>query len=86
MGKQRGKFFLMGSGGFMMNLEDFKDFSRVFVNPGAGIIVPLSKSLHLSYAVGLLTQWNRSYFEMTDPWGRYRDSFINMKLGLMFGR
>jgi hypothetical protein len=83
LGKQRVKFFVMGSGGFMANFENFSDFSRVFVNPGGGIIVPLSKSTHLSFAAGLLTQWDRNYFE--DGPG-YRDSFINMKLGLLFGK
>lgn len=86
MGSQRVKFFVAGSGGFLMNFEDFKDFSRVFVNPAAGLIVPLAKNMQLSFSAGLLTQYNRSYFEMTDPWGRYRDSFITMKLGLIFGK
>ncbi len=86
IGRQKNQIFLMGSGGFLMNFENFKDFSRVFFNPGAGLIIPVAKSVKLSFAVGLLTQYNRSYFEMTDPWGRYRDSFINMKLGLMFGK
>jgi hypothetical protein len=83
MGKQRVKFFVMGSGGFLMNFENFNDYSRVFVNPGGGLIVPLSKNLHLSFAAGLLTQWDRNYFQ--DGPG-YRDSFINMKLGLLFGK
>jgi len=81
LGKQRVKFFVMGSGGFMANFSDFKDLSRVFVNPGAGITVPLTKNMHLSFATGLLTQWDRNIFE--DGPG-YRDSFINMKLGLIF--
>ena len=55
MGKQRVKFFVMGSGGFLMNFKDFKDYSRVFVNPGAGLIIPLTKSMHLSFAAGLMT-------------------------------
>jgi len=83
LGKQRVKFFVMGAGGFMANFKDFKDLSRVFVNPGAGIIVPLSKNMHLSFATGLLTQWDRNIFE--DGPG-YRDSFINMRLGLIFGK
>jgi hypothetical protein len=81
LGKQRVKFYIMGSGGFMANFNEFKDLSRVFVNPGAGIIVPVSKNFHLSFGAGLLTQWDRNIFE--DGPG-YRDSFINMKLGLLF--
>ena len=83
MGNQRVKFFVMGSGGFLMNFKDFKDYSRVFANPGAGLIIPLTKSMHLSFAAGLMTQWDRNYFK--DGAG-YRDSFINMKLGLLFGK
>jgi hypothetical protein len=83
LGKQRVKFFVAGSGGFMMNFENFKDYSRVFVNPAAGLIVPLTKSLHLSFSAGLFTQWDRGLFN--DP-GGYRDSFVNMKLGLLFGK
>ena len=81
LGKQRVKFFIMGSGGFMANFKDFKDLSRVFVNPGAGLTVPLAKNLHLSFAAGLLTQWDRNIFEEGPG---YRDSFINMKLGLLY--
>jgi hypothetical protein len=81
LGRQRVKFFLMGTGGFMANFKDFKDLSRVFVNPGAGLTVPLAKNLHLSFAAGMLTQWDRNIFE--DGPG-YRDSFINMKLGILY--
>ncbi len=84
MGKQRVKFFVAVPGGFLVNFDNFKDFSRVFGNPSAGLIVPLSKDLHLSFSAGLFTQYNRSIITHTDP--RYRDSFINMRLGLLFGK
>ena len=83
MGKQRVKFFVMGDGGFLMNFKDFKDYSRVFVNPGAGLIVPLSQQFSLSFSAGLFTQWDRNYFK--DGPG-YRNSYINMRLGLLFGK
>jgi hypothetical protein len=79
MGKQRIKFFLALPGGFFLNFKDFEDYSRVFANPSAGLIVPLAKSLHLSFSAGLLTQYT-----ITSP--HYRDSFVNMKLGLLFGK
>ena len=82
MGKQRIKFFLVGDGGFMMNFENFKDYSRVFVNPGAGLIVPLNKNLRLSFSAGLLTMWDRDVLK--DSGAGYRDSYVNMKLGLLF--
>ena len=79
MGKQRVKFFLAVPGGFLMNFDNFKDYSRVFGNPSAGMIIPLTKSLHLSFSAGLLTQYT-----ITKP--HYRDSFVNMRLGLLFGK
>jgi len=82
MGKQRVKFFLVGDGGFMMNFANFKDYSRVFVNPGAGLIVPLTRDLRLSFSAGLLTMWDRDL--LTQTGAGYRDSYINMKLGLLF--
>jgi hypothetical protein len=79
MGKQRIKFFLAVPGGFFLNFDDFQNYSRVFGNPSAGLIVPLSKSLHLSFSAGLLTQYT-----ITSP--HNRDSFVNMRLGLLFGK
>jgi hypothetical protein len=79
MGKQRVKFFLAVPGGFLLNFKDFKDYSRVFGNPSGGLIVPLTKSLHLSFSAGLLTQYT-----ITKP--HNRDSFVNMRLGLLFGK
>jgi hypothetical protein len=79
MGKQRVKFFLAVPGGFFLNFKDFQDFSRVFGNPSAGMIVPLTKSLHLSFSAGLLTQYT-----IYKP--HNRDSFVNMRLGLLFGK
>jgi hypothetical protein len=66
----------------MMNFANFKDYSRVFVNPGAGLIVPLNRNLRLSFSAGLLTMWDRDL--LTQTGAGYRDSYINMKLGLLF--
>jgi hypothetical protein len=66
----------------MMNFENFQDYSRVFVNSGAGLIVPLNKNLRLSFSAGLLTMWDRDL--LNDSGAGYRDSFVNMKLGLLF--
>jgi hypothetical protein len=79
MGKQRVKFFFAVPGGFFLNFDDFKDYSRVFGNPSLGLIVPLARSTHLSFSAGLLTQYT-----ISKP--HNRDSFINMKLGLLFGK
>ncbi len=79
MGKQRVKFFVAVPGGFFVNFDNFKDYSRVFGNPSLGIIVPLAKNLHLSFSGGLLTQYT-----ITKP--HNRDSYINMRLGLLFSK
>ena len=84
MGKQRVKFFLAIPGGFLLNFENFKDYSRIFANPSAGLIVPLTANLHLSFSAGLFTQFDRGYY--THVGDGYRDSFINMRLGLLFGK
>jgi hypothetical protein len=83
IGKQKNKFFLMGSGGFLFNFQDFKEYTRFFGNPGAGIAIPLAKNTQLSFSVGLQTQWVIKKNSTAD---HRRDSFINMKLGLIFGK
>jgi hypothetical protein len=85
MGKQRNKFFIAIPGGFLLNFDNFKDYSRVFVNPSAGIIVPVTKNTHLSFSAGLFTQIDRDVFADRDTSPYWRDSFLNMKLGLLFG-
>lgn len=84
MGKQRVKFFAAGDGGFYFNFKNFKDYSRVFANPSLGIIVPLSRNTHLSFSAGLLTMWDRDV--LNNSGAGYRDSYVNMKLGLLFGK
>jgi hypothetical protein len=84
IGKQKNKFFVMLDGGILLNFEDFDDNSRYFANPGLGISIPLSQSTQLTFTAGLLTQYDFDYF--VDKVEGYRDTFINMKLGLIFGK
>jgi len=79
MGQQRVKFFVAVPGGFFVNFDNMKDYSRVFGNPSIGLIVPLAKSLHLSFSAGLLTQYT-----ISSP--HNRDSYANMRLGILFGK
>ena len=79
MGNQRVKFFFAVPGGFFLNFDNLEDYSRIFGNPTLGLIVPLAKSLHLSFSAGLLSQ-----YYISKP--RNRDSFVNMRLGLLFGK
>jgi len=85
MGRQRVRFFVAMPAGFMLNFENFRDYSRVFGNPGFGLIVPVLKNTHLSFSVGLLTQIDREIFENPEFNAAWHDSFINLKLGLLFG-
>jgi hypothetical protein len=84
IGDQKNKFFVMLDAGVLSNFEDFKENSKFMANPGFGITIPLAKSLQLSFAAGLFTQYDFDYF--SDRNEGYRDSFINMKLGLLFGK
>lgn len=82
-GKQKNKFFAMVSGGMLFNFEDFQANTRYFLNPGAGIIIPLAKGIQMAPSVGLFTQYDYDFF------GRnvnIRDSFINLKIGFLFGK
>ena len=83
IGKQKNKFFIMADGGFLFNFDNFKEHARYFLNPAIGIAIPLTRSTSLSFSAGLFTQYDYDFF------GRdvgIRDTFVNMKLGLLFGR
>ena len=86
MGKQRVKFFFAFPAGFLMNFENFRDNSRVFGNPSVGLIVPIAKNTHLSFSAGLFTQIDRDIFDNHDFNAAWHDSFIPLKLGLLFGK
>lgn len=85
MGRQRVQFFVAFPVGFMMNFDNFKDYSKIFGNPSVGLIVPVFKNTHLSFSTGLLTQIDRDIFDDPSFSGPWHDSFINLKLGLLFG-
>lgn len=84
VGKQKNKFFVMVDGGFLFNFADFKENARYFLNPGLGIAIPVTKTTKLSFSAGLFTQYDYNFFGRI-PEGGIRDSFINMRLGLLFG-
>ncbi len=84
IGKQKNKFFVAADGGFLFNFENFREQARYVLNPQLGIVIPVTKSTHLSFAAGLYTQYDYDFFNRPDA--GIRDSFINMKLGLLFGR
>jgi hypothetical protein len=85
MGRQRIQFFFAMPVGFLLNFDNFKDNSRVFGNPGLGLMVPVSRNTHLSFSVGFFTQIDREVFDDPALRAAWHDSFINLKLGLLFG-
>ena len=82
IGNQKNKFFVMLAGGALFNFEDFTEHTRYFMNPGAGISIPLTGGIQLSFAAGLFTQYDYNFFGREEG---IRDTFINMRLGLNFG-
>ncbi len=76
----------MGDGGFLMNFENFKDYSRVFVNPGAGMISTHCRKASSFVFCGTFTHNGIVTILYSRRTMGYRDSFINMKLGLLFGK
>jgi len=85
MGRQRVQFFFAMPAGFLLNFDNFRDYSKVFANPGVGLIVPVFRNTHLSFSTGLFTQIDREIFDDSSFDGPWHDSFINLKLGLLFG-
>lgn len=84
MGNQRVRFFISMPAGFMLNFENFRDYSKIFANPGIGLLVPVSRNTQLSFSTGLMTQIDREIFDDPSFDGPWHDSFINLKLGLLF--
>jgi len=86
LGRQRVQFFLAMPAGFLLNFDNFRDYSKVFANPSLGLTVPILKDTHLSFSTGLFTQIDREIFDDPSFNAAWHDSFINLKLGLLFGK
>lgn len=68
-------FVMMDAGGlFKVSGEEAK--TGTFIFPGVGVRLPLDKSLSLTAAAGIHSQWINV--------DGYRDSFLSLKLGLVF--
>ncbi len=85
MGRQRVRFFVAMPVGLLMNFDNFRDYSKIFGNPSVGIAMPVMKNTHLSFSTGLFTQIDREIFDDSSFNAPWHDSFINLKLGLLFG-
>jgi hypothetical protein len=64
--------YIFGDGGVMLDFSENKDF-RLFINPGVGGSYTISQKVAINLGAGLLTQF-----------GDIRDSFINLKMGMVY--
>lgn len=74
LGKTR--FFVLGEGGIFLNSNKTEDVPKYLVSPGAGVILPVSKSLFINLGAALFTQFGQE--------GYGHDSFANIKLGMTY--
>lgn len=65
--------YFFGDAGFLLNFSDFMDGTKMFLNPGAGIIYHFQRKLAINLGIGLLVQQ-----------GTHRDTFINIKTGVSY--
>ncbi len=68
--------FALGEGGVKLSIDDLKNKSHLFVSPGVGVALPLTPLSKIVISAGLLSQW-----QLDD---RHRDSFINLRVGMLF--
>lgn len=69
------KPFLTGVGGYLYHVGGSSTDIKVFANPGAGFLIPVTYHTSLSVSLGLFSQW---------AVGTERYSYINSKIGLLF--
>jgi hypothetical protein len=65
--------YFFSDGGLLLNIDDPNN-TKLFINPGAGARLALSRSLALNLGAGILTQVD----------GTVRESFVNIKFGLVY--
>ncbi|MFO7852387.1 MAG: hypothetical protein ACQERS_03875 [Bacteroidota bacterium] len=67
--------YLSGAGGLLLNPSDFDAGTRMFINPAAGILYPITRKLAADISAGFLMQ-------MAPNIGRA--SFVNAKIGVTY--
>ncbi len=65
--------YLYGDGGFLFQISNKIEYSKLFINPGIGLKYELSRNLAGNFGLGFFVQQ-----------GTWRDSFISLKLGISF--
>ena len=74
LGKTR--FFVLGEGGIFLNSINGDDVPKYLVSPGAGVMLPVTKSLSINLGAALFSQFRQSLND--------HDSFANIKLGMTY--
>ncbi|MEA1887138.1 MAG: hypothetical protein U9N72_08020 [Bacteroidota bacterium] len=67
--------YISGAGGMLLNPSDFDAGTRMFINPAAGILYPITRHLAADISAGFLMQ-------MAPNIGRA--SFVNAKIGITY--
>jgi hypothetical protein len=65
--------YAYADGGFLFNVTDHSEATKLFVNPGIGMRHDFSRDLGGNLGFGMMIQQ-----------GSYRSSFVNIKLGITF--
>jgi len=73
IGKTR--VFVFGDSGILLNSAKNVSGTMIFVNPGIGMVLPISDNLSVGFGAGLFTQFRQDYDH---------DSFIIIKNGMIY--
>ena len=65
--------YIFGDGGLLLNVSDLNN-TKLFINPGVGARYTLSRGIAINLGAGILSQVD----------GTVRESFLNLKLGLVY--
>ncbi|MBN2480959.1 MAG: hypothetical protein JXB19_04405 [Bacteroidales bacterium] len=68
--------YVFADGGGLLSFKDFNQYSRLFADPGLGVRYTVAESLAVNLGIGLHVQSRNETHA--------HDSFINLKLGLVF--
>jgi len=69
------RVFVFADGGVFLNSAKNPSGTMIFANPGAGMVLPLTDNLSVSFGAGLFTQFRHDY---------EHDSFIIIKNGVTY--
>jgi opacity protein-like surface antigen len=65
--------YLFGDGGLLLNFSDFNT-TKLFINPGAGVRYAFGRNVAINLGAGFMSQVD----------GTVRETFVNVKLGVVY--